>query len=119
MPSDRNSLFVKYSQQGCLFECSLRYAVAKAGCLPWDYPMPTGIRADLLPVCLANYEANNSRVGDLSGIFNTGWLDSRIAAFDDAMNERDVISCDCLPDCEGITYDVQVTRKKIVLQRTF
>ena len=40
--NDENSdldIFNKYTQEGCLFECKLKIAAAKCGCIPWSYPM--------------------------------------------------------------------------------
>ena len=29
-----------YDEKSCIFGCRLRYALKKAGCVPWDYPVP-------------------------------------------------------------------------------
>ncbi len=34
------TVFKVYSQEGCLFECSLWKAYKECGCVPWDYPHP-------------------------------------------------------------------------------
>ena len=47
----RPSMFKRYSQSGCLFECRLKYAIVKAGCIPWDYPVPSGIDERAYPMC--------------------------------------------------------------------
>ena len=36
------SMFRSYRQQGCQFECRLRNSAKRAGCVPWDYPLPPG-----------------------------------------------------------------------------
>ena len=37
--SDENSIFENYSKKGCIFECSVKFAIEKVGCLPWDFPV--------------------------------------------------------------------------------
>ncbi len=91
-------MFLQYSQRSCLYECTMRHAIAKAGCLPWDYLVPdmkknfnwTG--SNDIRVCLLNKKSNE------------------ISLFNKAMDEWNVGGCDCLPDCESITYDVQVDK---------
>ena len=62
------------------------------GCIPWDYPVPldTDSVASPAEVCVKNYE------------------DDMIAAFNSAMDDVDAETCECLPDCESVTYDVRV-----------
>ncbi len=35
---------------------------------------------------------------------------NEVSVFNAAMDEGNVEGCDCLPDCEGVTYDVQVDK---------
>ena len=42
-------LFSQYSQAACQFECQIKLATNKCGCVPWDYPQLA--TDDLLPVC--------------------------------------------------------------------
>ena len=75
----------------------MRQAVEKASCLPWDYPIPRLAWGDTyLRVCLNTMESNE------------------ITAFNNAMAEANTDLCDCLPDCEGIRYNLQVERKKFL-----
>ena len=37
---DANSLFKSYNEKSCQFECRLKFAVRRVGCIPWDYPVP-------------------------------------------------------------------------------
>ena len=32
------NIFNVYTKVGCLFECNLRHATEKCGCVPWNYP---------------------------------------------------------------------------------
>ena len=63
----RPSMFKRYSQSGCLFECRLKYAIVKAGCIPWDYPVPSGIDERAYPMCTSG-DAQESTLN-----FSTGW----------------------------------------------
>ncbi len=91
--SDPHTIFKSYSQKSCQFECILRLATDKAGCLPWDFPVPT-TDEDVPPpdVCVGNYDAD------------------QLIAFRTAMFVTDVSTCDCLPDCERIAYEVHVDK---------
>ncbi len=93
--SDSKSIFLNYTQKACLFECTVRQAIDKADCLPWDYPIPKLSWSKDLRVCLNNLDSNE------------------IQAFNAAMDEADTKVCDCMPDCEGVTYDIQVDRIKL------
>ena len=41
------SLFKDYRQGNCIFECQLKIAFKKCGCMPWDYPFLN----DSMPIC--------------------------------------------------------------------
>ena len=88
---------MKYSQESCLFECSLRFAIEQAGCLPWDYPIPFADLTRSIPVCHATVNEN------------------QIAVFNAAMNNGTNLGrCDCWADCESVTYDVQVGKLPLI-----
>jgi hypothetical protein len=92
---DQDSLFLIYSQKSCRFECALKAAITKVGCLPWDFPVPTrNGEAIEVDVCLS--QQGNDR-------------DKKLAEFHNEMkNSSNQQSCFCMPDCETVTYDVQV-----------
>ncbi len=85
------SMFHIYSQKSCQFECRLRYARDRVGCVPWDYPVPTDVEGGV-PVCIKNLDNN------------------MVKEFSAAMDEADIEACDCLPDCEAVHYEVQVDK---------
>jgi hypothetical protein len=65
-------------------------------CIPWDYPLPTGLNSTSLPTC-------NSFKGD-------GYNNS-LLAFDTAMEEsNNTKDCDgiCLPNCDETTYEYTI-----------
>ena len=33
------NIFNVYTKVGCLFECNLKHAVERCGCVPWNYPL--------------------------------------------------------------------------------
>ena len=83
-------MFKTYRQEGCLFECRLRYAQNITNCIPWDYPVPQDLGD--VNICLTWQNETN-----------------KLKEFDAIMNDPDVIeTCKCLPDCEEITYETQV-----------
>ena len=43
------TLFRRYSQGACQFECQIKMAIEKCGCVPWDYPQLA--EANLTEVC--------------------------------------------------------------------
>ena len=87
---DPNSLFRIYSEEGCLFECRLRNASSHTNCIPWDYPVPQDL--DGIDICLGWQNGTNN-----------------MKKFNAIMDDPEVINtCNCLPDCEHITYETQV-----------
>ncbi len=93
-------MFNTYSQESCQFECRLRYAGEKAGCIPWDYPHPDNLSNGTgLPFCLSNENAT----------LNT------LAAFEAAMNSNTALKgCSCSPNCQEIKYKTQVRRIVVI-----
>lgn len=92
---DRNSsMFKDYKQLGCLFECSLIYAITNVGCIPWDYPVPAGLDQADFDICVSN--KNGSKI-------------SNLALFHQLMESKESMAdCKCMPDCEKVTYEPQV-----------
>ena len=90
---DTNSVFRKYSNEGCLFECRLRNAPSHTGCIPWDYPVPQDMEGiDGMEICLA-WENGRDKLKEFNSIMD---------------DPRVIDSCDCLPDCEEVNYETQV-----------
>ena len=91
-------MFKTYRQEGCLFECRLRYAQNITNCIPWDYPVPEDL--DDVDICLTWHDGIN-----------------KLKEFEDIMDDLEVIqsACQgCLPDCEKITYETQVGTKCMI-----
>ena len=98
--SDDDSIFQMYSQKSCIFECSLNFAIRTVGCLPWDFPIPTKMKATDILVC---HSSNEYRYGK----------NNKLIQFFNAMKNQTILrNCSCLPDCETIAYDTQ--EKKIL-----
>ncbi len=90
-------MFKRYSQEACLFECKLKYALNKTGCIPWDYPLPIHAEND------TEWEASICTSVAPDG-------KNRLATFEAAMDShkaREGCSA-CLPDCEDTQFKVQV-----------
>ena len=83
-------MFRAYTKRGCQFECRLRDAAAHAKCIPWDYPMPKDLEG--IEICLTMLNATTNPLGKFH------------ARMDDP---QPLQNCDCLPDCEEITYETQ------------
>ena len=79
---------------GCLFECRLKFAIINAQCIPWNYPIPEGINEADFETCL------NIADGTVSG---------NLAVFQSAIeSENSTKDCECMPDCEEVTFKPQV-----------
>lgn len=78
-----------YRKEGCLFECRLRFAAKKAGCIPWDYPMPKNMSD--VPLCKSS---NQDKTLEEFGI----QMDSKAS----------LSNCNCLSNCEEVEYETQV-----------
>ena len=92
---DDKSIFQKYSKKGCIFECSVKFAIEKVGCLPWDFPVPFGWEEVNVEICYSiNTDSKKS---------------NKVAMFYEAMNNNSNLrQCQCMPDCEVTIYDTQV-----------
>ena len=91
-------MFKKYSQKGCIFECSLNYAIKHVGCLPWDFPIPTKWNGSDLAVC------HSFTIHNLHNENNS------LEQFYEAINsEANLKACGyrCMPDCEATIYETQ------------
>ena len=93
---EANSMFNRYSQKGCIFECRLKNTLNHVGCIPWDYPMPLSlINSQHVEMCNSSYKINSG---------------SKLATFENHMNSKESIeNCDCLPDCEQQVFETQVS----------
>ena len=93
--TDEYSIFQKYSQAGCIFECSLKFAIESVGCLPWDFPVPSKWQDVHLAVCNST---NPNPINDKN----------KLVLFYEAMNnDSNLRTCECMPDCEATVYDTQ------------
>ena len=87
-------MFQKYSQKGCIFECSLNFAIETAGCLPWDFPVPMKRNGTDIAVCHSNTLKDPEK--------------NKLFQFYEAMkNQTNLKKCDCLPDCEATKFETQ------------
>ena len=99
---DEMSIFQKYSKKGCIFECSVKFAIEQVGCLPWDFPVPFGWEEANLEIC---YSTSTDSVQ-----FNSLGQINKVAMFYEAMNNNSNLrQCQCMPDCEVTIYDTQVS----------
>ena len=100
--TDELSIFQNYSQSGCIFECSMSFAIDSVGCLPWDFPVPLKWENQQLEVCNSSNQA-----------FTVGQTGkSNLMRFYEAMNnDTNLKACDCMADCETTIYDTQVLHK--------
>ena len=89
------SIFQSYSQQGCIFECSMEFAINTVGCLPWDFPVPLKWENAHLEIC------NSS---------NPATINHLLRFYEAMNNDTNLKACDCMPDCETIIYDTQVLK---------
>ena len=89
-------MFRNYTQEGCIFECQLKNAFETIGCLPWDYPVPPQLeKQDTNHIRMCNSSSSTS--------------ESDLARFEDYMNSvNSTINCDCLSDCEEVSFEIQV-----------
>ena len=79
---------------GCLFECRLKFAITGARCIPWNYPIPEGINEADFETCLNIADEN---------------VTGNLAVFQSAIeSENSTKDCDCMPDCEEVTFKPQV-----------
>ncbi len=86
-----------YHTRMCEFECRLKYAIGRSGCIPWDYPVPLdNPKWQELPTCKsANKTGNNT-----------------LAKFDWAMKSADSLdNCKCETNCEEVNFELQVLHK--------
>ena len=91
-----------YREEGCLFECRLRFAAKNAGCIPWDYPMPRNLSD--MPLCTSSSGNYYSNLG----------ISRTLEKFEQLMNSnRSLANCNCLTNCEEVEYETQVGVKRI------
>ena len=87
------SLFKTYSQQSCEYMCLLKNLTKTQKCLPWDVP---NIRGSIDGISLCH--------GRSSGLYVEAM--QKYKAKDDP-------NCDCLPDCEKVTYRATAERFRL------
>ena len=78
-------MFSFYKQKGCLFECKIRYVTDMLGCTPWDIPVPIELSA--MTFC------NGDKLLEFNQLL------------DNPISQKE---CDCLPDCEEVTFETHV-----------
>ncbi len=83
-----SSIFSSYSRSGCLYECKLRQAYDRIGCVPWDYPQPNP--------------------DNISHCHDRGFYYSH---FHKSYESASTVDCDCPPDCNSIAYDVSLLKE--------
>ena len=87
-------MFQFYKEKKCLFECRLRFASGISKCIPWDYPQPEGLENE--PFCTSHAVAIFEREMD---------------------NVKALEGCDCLPDCNHVTFNVDVSLQCPYIQK--
>ncbi len=92
-------LFHVYDEAACIFECRMARAAQSAKCAPWDYPTPGNISE--LPICIADKMDQ----------------DNAIRNFEENMSSQETLSgCNCLPNCEEVSFITQVENAAVVLR---
>ncbi len=83
-------MFSYHTEKGCLFECRLEYTIRQHGCIPWNYPIPTGDEFANVSMC----KSLNSK--------------GTVAAFEATMNKPEAADgCHCDRDCHHVEYELQ------------
>lgn len=78
------TVFSEYTQAGCIFECQLRQAWERCGCIPWNYP----------------HLGKPAQTCDYRGA----------DCFERIMSNTETSkNCDCLFDCDSIRYSYSVS----------
>ena len=81
------SMFKYYRKEGCLYECRIKYASQKAGCIPWDYPTMKNMNDS--SICTSHKGA--------------------LEEFEIHMQNDDALAnCNCEPNCEEVAYKTEV-----------
>ena len=84
-------MFKYYRQEGCFYECRIKYASQLAGCIPWDYP--TTIDMNDTKIC-----TRGTRGGQGS-----------LEVFEEHMQNDSVLEkCNCEPNCEEVAFHTEV-----------
>ena len=83
-------MFKYYREEGCLYECRIKYANQMAGCIPWDYP--SIVNMSNAAICTSNEYGNGT-----------------LEVFEMHMQDDSVID-DCIyePNCEEVAYHTEV-----------
>ncbi len=93
IPTDMKIMFKTYTQRSCQFLCMIRKLSKndKIDCVPWD--MPT----------LGSEIDNGDEKNICDGYVSMGY-DWEATMYN---SDRDP-ECDCVPDCEGVTFETEV-----------
>ena len=83
-------MFKYYREEGCIYECKLKYARKMAGCIPWDYP-------------------TIKNMSDTAFCTTNIYGDESLEVFEMHMQNDSVLDdCNCEPNCEEIVYHAEV-----------
>ena len=83
-------MFNYYTYKSCMFECKLRNVIQTMGCTAWYLPQSEEWSGT--PLCTASY---------------LDWFLFRMGSREATAN------CDCLPDCEEVTFETKRTIQQI------
>ena len=84
-------MFKYYRQEGCFYECRIKYVSQLAGCIPWDYP--------------TTLEMNDTKICTGPGKGQQGSLE----VFEKHMQNDSVLeNCNCEPNCEEVAFHTEV-----------
>ena len=95
------SVRCQYSREACILECSLRAALRRCGCTPWNYPHSgdAGDKEDKE----GKEEASEEAMGRICDVFGN-------FCFAEAMKEATTRPpCDCPNDCRSYAYSITVS----------
>ena len=96
--SEKSVMFERYDKTNCIFECQMKKAYDKCGCVPWNYP----------PFQKPNKDGSDSLTPVCDTFGN--------ACFDKFLTEqvgKSIAHCECLPNCNGISYSYTMKKEKL------
>ena len=87
-------MFKYYREEGCFYECRIKYASQRAGCIPWDYP--TILNMSDTKICTGALDRQKMENGLLE-------------VFEKHMqNDSALQNCNCEPNCEEVAFHTEV-----------
>jgi hypothetical protein len=108
-----DSLFRYYGQKSCVFECHVKYAHAKCGCTPWNYPHFGNESVQVICDGILSYcfkQKMQEQVRNCSSCSMTKKKEHHVLSIITVTFQQ---HCDCLPNCEEVTFEATESSKKL------